>query len=400
MVKMMFKRFIPFIILVALLSCENTDLTEDNTSLELRGRVISTSPRGAYNIPWIETLVASNHIPFNHAIQTGFSLVKVVYWTEDIKGNNIKVSGSIFIPDSSASFHLVSIQHGTEVKRSNVGTGNVFYAFEGILMASQGYYVVYPDYIGLGVSELSHPYILKQPSANAVIDMIRAGRNYADSIGIALADSILLTGYSEGGYVTLAAHRDITLNHSDEFSILASSPMAGPYDVVQTASLLLSNNRYDNPGYLGYILNAYNEAYELYSTDEIFAATFAVVVDSVYDGSLDMGQINSALTKDLDVLFNTSFLNSYRSGSETALNNAFDENSLLDWSTNDKIRFYHGLRDETVFPENMMTAVDALRENGSSQIESHSINGATHYSAFFPAFNHTISWFDSLRQGL
>jgi pimeloyl-ACP methyl ester carboxylesterase len=397
----MYKRnwVVLFLVSLIFVSCDIFSGNTDDSAADLRGTLVSSTNKGTFNKAWVNTFISFNNLPFDATVKTGFNLKKVVYYTQDAQGNNIEVSGSIFIPDSVFSYHLVSVQHGTEIKRASVGTESVYYAIEGILMATQGYYVVYPDYIGLGISELSHPFILMEPSANTVIDMIRAGRNYAEQEGHALDDNLLLMGYSEGGFVTLSTHREIAINYADEFSILGSAPMAGPYDVKQTASILLSNDVYSNPGYLGYILNAYNEAYNLYPISDIFAQQYVATVDTLYNGLYDMGQINSALTTNLNELFNTEFLAAYRNGGKPDLENAFVENSPLDWICLDNIRFYHGSNDITVFPENMVTAVEALKTNGSTHVESFSIEGGTHYTSFFPSINHTITWFDSLRQG-
>ena len=42
-------------------------------------------------------------------------------------------------------------------------------------------------------------------------------------------DELFLLGYSEGGYATMALHRELQQFHSDEFTVTASAPMAGPW---------------------------------------------------------------------------------------------------------------------------------------------------------------------------
>ena len=42
-----------------------------------------------------------------------------------------------------------------------------------------GYIFIEPDYFGLGVSEILHPYCLKDPSAWTTIDLIRAVETFS-----------------------------------------------------------------------------------------------------------------------------------------------------------------------------------------------------------------------------
>ena len=44
-------------------------------------------------------------------------------------------------------------------------------------------------------------------------------------------DSSFLTGYSQGGHVTMAAHRELETFHTNEFTVTACAPCAGPYDL-------------------------------------------------------------------------------------------------------------------------------------------------------------------------
>ena len=51
-----------------------------------------------------------------------------------------------------------------------------------------------------------HPYMVALPSATSVVDMIRAGKNLCDSLNVLISEDVFLAGYSEGGFVTMAAH--------------------------------------------------------------------------------------------------------------------------------------------------------------------------------------------------
>jgi hypothetical protein len=93
----------------------------------------------------------------------------------------------------------MSVQHGTETKRTNVGSQSLQYAYEGFIGAGLGYYTLVPDYLGLGESTLMHPYHCAKASAETVIDFIRACRTEAETLNKKLNGQVFLAGYSEGG---------------------------------------------------------------------------------------------------------------------------------------------------------------------------------------------------------
>ena len=135
------------------------------------------------------------------------------------------------------------------------------------------------------------------PSANTVIDMIRAGRNFCnESDLIQLNNQISLVGYSEGGYATLAAQKMMEQDYPDEFDITISFPMAGPYNLSGTmVDLMLNGEPYGAPYYLPYILLAYIEYYELGELDEFFLAEYAEILPILFDGYHSGGEIDDQL---------------------------------------------------------------------------------------------------------
>ena len=161
-------------------------------------------------------------------------------------------------------------------------------------MAASGFVYVAADYLGLGVSETVHPYILKYPSANAVVDLIRAVRNYySEDFTLSLNRQLMLIGYSEGGYATLAAQMVMEQEMSDEFEITVSFPMAGPYDVSGImVDVMLENAYYGEPFYMPYTLYSYIHYYGIGDVEEYFVPDFAVDVENLYSGIYGGGYIN------------------------------------------------------------------------------------------------------------
>ena len=106
-------------------------------------------------------------------------------------------------------------------------------------MASIGYIGSSPDLLGLGVSDdVVHPYVHKFV-AEAVVDKIRAVKNFLCDKGINENGQLFIAGYSEGGYVAMATHQLIEQKYADEFQVTASAPMAGPYDMSFSSKRIL-----------------------------------------------------------------------------------------------------------------------------------------------------------------
>ena len=339
----------------------------------------------------------SAYLPINYELDYSADVYSVTYNTRDKDDNLIVVSGAMFIPVGLDSLDLLSTQHGTTLKRTDVGSVNFYYAIDGLLMAMKGYLVVAPDYIGLGQSDLFHPYLHAQLSANPVIDMLRAARAYACDEELALSGRLFLSGYSEGGYVTLATQKIIETQHSDEFDLMGVSPMAGPYDLVGSTETLLNQSHYENPSYLAYMVYAYNDIYEWNRLNDIFQEPYASMMPELYNGTVAADSINSRLTTSIDSLFTQSFKLSFLAGEEAELESALVENSFEGWGPIAPVRLIHGTNDTTVPYANSEVVYHSMLDNGGVSVDLVPIYGADHLTAAFPAFIIAEQWFDSLR---
>ena len=323
---------------------------------------------------------------------------QISYNTLNIDGDLTPASGLMLIPQGLDTLDVLSIQHGTVFKRDQVGSTHPYYAPDALITAMNGYLVVAPDYLGLGESQLLHPYLHAELSANAVMDMIRAARIYACQHEMILSDKLFLAGYSEGGFVTLATQKMIeTAEYSAEFQLTGVAPMAGPYDLLGSTRNLLNRSTYNNPAYLAYIVTAYNDIYGWNRLSEIFQEPYASAIPELLNGSLDGATINANLTTNLDSLFASDFKLSFYAGEETELEAALSENSPLDWGPIAPVRLFHGTADSTVFYENTVTAYESMLANGGLSVDLVALPYADHGTAAFPSFHWAMLWFDSLR---
>jgi len=398
MFKIAFKIAVSILLLVNLNGCSDKSPTNSVPQNKERGEIISTTSLGTYNPAEIIQAFVNAGLPDTMAFTYSVNAMLIVYQTEDVKGNKLQASGTLMIPDNNESLSLVSFQHGTLTKRDVVASVNPLTAVEGLvglLYASSGYLASVPDYTGFGVSNILHPYHHAKSLAITVIDFNRAVKNYCESNSISTNSKFFLTGYSEGGYVTLATHKEIEENYAVEFQITASAPMAGPYDLYETAKTVFQKTHYDWPAYIAFVLTAYNEIYEWNRLNDIFKTPYGDQMLSLFDGTKSFDEVNSQLPNTPSELLNQSFVNNFLNGSDTEIISAFKENTLLSWSPGTPIHFFHGDADDAVPYQNALTAVDSLKANGATNVELITLEGENHESAGLPAILIALKWFKS-----
>ena len=365
-----------------------------------RGDLIKSTYYLKYSASDIISILDMYDVGVNVNIQYDVSVYKILYYTPGSDGALLEASGALMVPDASGVLPAISFHHGTETKRNLVASVSPIITGEGVaglVSASLGFVSFLPDYLGLGDSDILHPYLHADLSAGAVIDLLRAGNTFCEENGILLNNDLYLGGYSEGGYVTLAAQKEIEEQLSFEFHLVAVAPQAGPYDLYETALYFLNLDEYPEPTFLAYMLTAYDDIYHWNRLAEIFNEPYAGKMPDLFDGTHTSGEIKSQLPTKINELVKQSFIDGIKDGSEKAFLDALKENTLLDWTPLTPIRFYHSNGDEVVPYQNMITAAQELKKNGAAKIETVTIEGLRHSKAALPAVTQMIEWFDSLR---
>ncbi|MCE9523729.1 MAG: hypothetical protein K8S25_15025, partial [Alphaproteobacteria bacterium] len=159
------------------------------------------------------------------SVEYAVDCYRMTYAATGPKGEAVRLSGLLALPRGVAARRLVSFQHGTTTTRSAVpsqpdGTGIA----TAIAFGGNGYALVVPDYPGLGLSQGRHPYYVADAIGPAVAAMIEA----AERIDGVPHAPVFLSGFSEGGWASLAALRVL---ESKGVAVLGSAQVAGAYDL-------------------------------------------------------------------------------------------------------------------------------------------------------------------------
>ncbi|WP_266203927.1 alpha/beta fold hydrolase [Pontibacter kalidii] len=327
-------------------------------------------------------------------IAYGISVYKLVYNTTYL-GRQIQASGLVCLPQNmSTPAPVISAQHGTNFAHRDAPSN-----FEGLsgfeLFAAAGYVMLIPDYIGFGASkDILHPYYDQKHSALAVVDMVKAAKTLYKEKEVPVSDKLFLVGYSEGGYVTLAAQKEIETNPVHGLKVTASAAGAGGYDLVEMLSLVRSGKAYSYPAYLAYVLQAYNNTNEWKRPmSDFFQEPYASKMSELFDGSKSGSAINRELAKDPKALFNPAFFAALQDDQqELPLKKALQANSFYDWVPQSPTRLYHGTADDVVPFSNSKRTYDRFVAGGARQLEFIPIQGKGHGNAFEPMLQSLLPW--------
>ena len=344
--------------------------------------------------------VVDGFIPTGPDIEYDLELYSITYETIDQFGNEAIASGAIVLPVGQLeSLPLLSFHHGTEVRR--LGTYSQSGSFDLLTcwLGGTGYVSVFPDYLGLGVSNVFHPYQINIPSATAIVDILIASKQLCLSKNIYLNDQLFLTGYSEGGYVTAAAQKMIEEDYSDQFQIAGSTLCAGAYDMSGTMfDLMVSYEEYGAPYYLPYVVLAYQDTYNLVDDiDEYFLPEYSDTLQVLFNGDYGSGDIDAVMPSIPIEIFIPEVVDEVVNDYNHPLRVKLRENDLYDWSPYSPTRLIHSYGDELVPYQNSEIAFQHFVENGANDVELLLVEFGGHQDAAPQILMGAFYWFETLR---
>ena len=332
---------------------------------------------------------------------------KLTYISSAPTGDSLTIaSGLITIPvNQDCDFPLLSYQHGTLPYDSILSGMNAKFGqhFFGVPFAANGYVTILPDYLGLGTTNLPHhPFTHANSEAAAVIDLIRAARKFCLNRKIQLNGQVFLLGYSQGGHATMAAHRSIQKNYSEEIQISASAPGGGAYNLsgISRDSMLFSE-KFSNPYFISYAIIAYQYVYEgLYDKiEEIFVHPYDSMVLKIFNRENPDSRWIDSLPKPGIKILHPSYLQQIIDDDQHPLNLILKDNDVYDWLPKAPIRLFYCENDEVVPPANTLFTYQYMLELGAQEISIY--EGGTlfnHASCTYPSILGAKLWFEQYRK--
>lgn len=278
--------------------------------------------------------------------------VRIEYLTLDVDGREIRASGLVSVPRKGAGARspVLSYQHGTIFRDAEAPSNAILPDEPTVAMASLGYVVVAADYVGYGASKgTAHPYLLSAPAAAAVLDLLTASRTWRLRNGVVANGQLLMAGYSEGGYVTMAAHRALEAGSSVHRSELVTVvPGAGPYNLQVTLDELLARIKDEN-AFLGALIEP----------------GFLRHLGSTIRNEVRRLLVRQLVPGDADVPFDTKFIDAFLDDDRELIER---QSNVHDWKPELRTRLYHGRDDQTVPYASSASTLAAMRARGAADV--------------------------------
>jgi len=312
---------------------------------------------------------------------------RMTYLTVDGQGHEILASALVAVPQklASAPSPVMSYQHGTIKTDAKAPSYLADPLAPELLFASLGYIVLSADYVGYGASKgAAHPYLLAEPSAAAVVDLLTAAKYWRQTEQRVDNGQLFLTGYSEGGYVTLAAQRSLQTGASPHRkTLVAVTAGAGPYNVGQTLDEVLKKVKQQYP----LIGNLLNPGFLRFLRDEDRDA----VRDAVLERLLGDGA---------DVVFMPDFIDNYFSDNRLAI----EAQSNVDaWRPEVPLYLFHGRDDATVPYLNASSTLQTMQAGGAGAmvgLTDCAAQPADHLPCVLPYWQFTLATFARVAKDL
>ncbi|WP_334187875.1 alpha/beta hydrolase family protein [Noviherbaspirillum sp.] len=270
------------------------------TSTSTRGRVIGAPTlTGTLAAADIDRVTAMSGVQaLTGTARCNVTYRSVEYHTQGGAGEATNATTALLIPSGadavcSGERPILIYAHGTATRRdfNMAHIRNTDALDVSAFFASQGYIVVAPNYVGYDRSRATyHPYQNAEAQAIDVVDALRAVKSVLSSTGAVASRKLFIAGYSQGGFVAMAAHRAIERDYAAEFSVTGSMPMSGSYSLTNFAKTVIDGKvNLGATTLIPLIVTSYQKSYGgLYQQpDDFYELPYAATVETWFPSLLD-----------------------------------------------------------------------------------------------------------------
>jgi Secretory lipase/Secretion system C-terminal sorting domain len=390
------KKLIILLLVVVFASMTNA---QNLITAQLKGTKTKAQIGQIYNIPFLKF---------------GAKYYKVTYESPDAKGQKDTLSGMLMVPDVvNFEFPILFYQHGTSDCKTCVPsryTGNGGEADLGLLFASLGYVSLLPDYVGMGDGRGFQTYVHEATTVSASLDMLSAVKSWMNTNNIKHNGQHFLTGYSQGGYASMAIHK--AMENMPNIEVTAASHMSGPYSLSRVMrDLVLQDKEYNFPGYLPNTILGQNEVDGTIYSDlsQVFKAPYIADIDKYHKGTLTLSALNSKLitllkaNNDNKSIAGRMLLDNVKqdilSNPNHPINIALHKNDLFRWAPKAPTKILYCKADDQVPYLNSVMANDTMKALGAAKLETIDVaSAANHGACVTPALTQTVLFFSSFQR--
>ncbi|MEC8423366.1 MAG: lipase family protein, partial [Myxococcota bacterium] len=277
------------------------------------GRVVAHEQDTTFSLPagTIDALLTGQGYGDFTPVPYGVLLYKVRYTTQD-RGDLIEVTGYAAFPDVREPQRLPMLLWTHPTVGFSDACAPTAIGLAGaalpVLLASQGYVVAAPDYIGMngwGVgSDRPHPWAVAEPTALASLDMARATIALRDDLGLLASPDpgrIVAWGASQGGHAALFADR-YAAGYAPDVAPMAVVATIPPTDLKALSVRGVTEFSQTTTGLAGALVAAARWYQAGADLGEVLQAPFDAVLPTAMDTLCeDFGQVATGVDEVSDV---------------------------------------------------------------------------------------------------
>lgn len=244
------------------------DITKDivkppitvSNEIESKKRLIDSRPAGSYTAAQLDQISGTLYPDYSKQLaKYGEDEFTIQYWSEDEKGQSLKIKAQVFVPKGAAGekFPLFVFGQGTtglgdqcapSMERPSVSNwGNYYNHLR--TYAGQGFITVFPDYEGFNDPNRVHHYFNARLEAQVLLDGTRA---VMEMLSEQVQPAAFYAGYSQGGHAAFAV-KDYQPTYAPDV------PIRGVIGFGATTNII--NLVKENPDLAPYLFYSYADFY-------------------------------------------------------------------------------------------------------------------------------------------
>lgn len=295
--------------------------------------------------------------------KSDFTVVKVKYASVGADGKTpAMVSGIVTFPNSKKAEAILMDNHFTITKDADAPSNKTPELITNDLFSMGAYYCfTSADYLGYGyTADRPHTYLCQQQNALNSIDLMKVARAIYQQEGVEIKNDVFVnTGYSQGGGVTMAVHREMERNKelAKDLHFAGSFCGAGPYDLEATMLWYMEQNKLSEPSLMplvikGLITGGFLPSYQFKDFFRFDTQELEEAIDGKKKSLSDLSKMMLSKTggkSSAQDILSSNLLNS-NSKMYADFLEAARKNSLLDdWTPTFPLHVYH-LQNDSVVP--------------------------------------------------
>jgi len=330
--------------------------------------LIKSHTKKTINALWKKNKVPKIALP----VKLGVDIYEIIYKVQWIDGTWRNASGIYYVPKTEKAVPYMMYGHGTQIHKGRKIHDGDSQQFICLAHATDGYATMFPDYYGMGKGEGKHLYQHAWSEGHAFIYMLKAVDELNKELAVNHNGQLFLTGYSQGGHASFAAHKYLEELNDPRFQVTASSPMSGAYDMTGEQQNYMFEE-YPRPFYLPFLLLSYQEAYKIVDLEnpyDIFQAPFDTLFPGFFEhnDSKTLDELNKLLPKIPMEVVAPQFIKEYQANDNHPFKVRLRENNLTDWIPKAPVQLCYCKGDKEVSYKNSEVAYEQMKAAGVEHI--------------------------------